>query len=200
MAEQRTDVARFFTKARRIPILIGRTHDGTKIPGGPYTLGQVITGLVLLFALWKTADLWAQFGLAGNVVIFVAVFGGAVFGVGKLPRTGRNPIFWVADFLSLATRAPGGSINGRPVRVARPHQLRHKIVAPLVGEDLVADEESGREEPQAASSAEPTPATSPQPAPAPQAAPAASRNEARPALQLTNVQRLLAGIPAKEDS
>ena len=40
--KQQTEVARFYTRSRKFPRLIGRLHDGTKIPGGPYTVTQAI--------------------------------------------------------------------------------------------------------------------------------------------------------------
>lgn len=189
-----TEVARFFTRARRIPILIGRTHDGAKLPGGPYTLAQVITALTVLFALWKTSALWARFGLVGNVVIFICVLVGAVLLAGRLPRTGRNPLSWAADFLSLATQAPGGTIGGRPVRLARPHHVHTRIVAPLEQrEDLPTDQPV---DPDAASTATPV---DPDPRPRTPAPSDPQPHEQQPA-QLTGVGRLLASATSKDHS
>ena len=37
---------KWYTRARKFPQLIGRTPDGTRIPGGPYTYTQVAAGVV----------------------------------------------------------------------------------------------------------------------------------------------------------
>ncbi len=36
------ETARFYTKSRRFPKMIGRMTDGSRIPGGPYTLTQTV--------------------------------------------------------------------------------------------------------------------------------------------------------------
>lgn len=121
--------AKFYTRARRIPILIGRLHDGTAIPGGPYTITQLAVGGGSALVMAKTTAIWAVFGLLINVVVFVAVVLGLTFLAGRLPSTGRNPIAWAADGLGLLISTPGGVQNGRAMRVARPHAVRHQIAA-----------------------------------------------------------------------
>ena len=56
--DEEREVARFYTRSRRFPKFIGRLHDGTKIPGGPYTLTQgVVLAIVLVVAL-MTQSVW----------------------------------------------------------------------------------------------------------------------------------------------
>ena len=53
--DEEREVARFYTRSRRFPKFIGRLHDGTKIPGGPYTLTQgVVLAIVLVGAVSYT--------------------------------------------------------------------------------------------------------------------------------------------------
>lgn len=119
--------ARFFTRARRVPTLIGRLHDGSKIPGGPYTLTQVVTAAVVALALWQTTALWARFGGMLNAVLFVGLVYGAAFAAGQIPTGGRNPFGWVTGVLGLTFRRRGGTRRGQVLQVSRPHRVRHRF-------------------------------------------------------------------------
>lgn len=195
---QDSRAARWYTRARRIPILIGRTSEGSKIPGGPYTLGQVIAFFAVVFGLWKTIKVWAVFDGVTNATIFIAIVVGAVYGVGKLPRSGRNPLSWTVDFAALTLRAPGGKVNGKPLPAGKPRRLRHRVVTPQLP-PLLADEPTG--EPDADVPApEPSTAQHP-PTPMPDAvAPEPAAASGRQAVQLTAVGRLLANANTQEDS
>lgn len=70
-ADEPVEVVKWYTRARRFPQLIGKLPDGRRIWGGPYTYTQVIAGAVLIVVLAKTASIWAQFGVIGNIVIGV---------------------------------------------------------------------------------------------------------------------------------
>lgn len=120
--------ARFFTRARRIPILVGRLPDGRPMPGGPYTLVQVLSGAGVGLTLSKTTVLWAHFGGLLDLVFAGCVVVGVVWGTGKLPSSGRNPFTWVLDAVSLYSTPHQGSLRGRPLRVSRPRLVRHRLV------------------------------------------------------------------------
>ena len=50
--QQPAEVIRNFTAARKFPQLIGKTPDGKRIAGGPYTLTQgIVLAIVLIGAL-----------------------------------------------------------------------------------------------------------------------------------------------------
>ena len=51
---------KWYTRARKFPQLIGRTPDGTRIPGGPYTYLQVAAGVGMAAVLAATTGLWAR--------------------------------------------------------------------------------------------------------------------------------------------
>ncbi|MFE5339734.1 hypothetical protein ACFQ80_05915 [Isoptericola sp. NPDC056578] len=195
---QDSRAARWYTRARRIPILIGRTSEGSKIPGGPYTLGQVIAFFAIVFGLWKTIKFWAVFDGVTNATIFIAIVAGAVYGMGKLPRSGRNPLSWTVDFAALTLRAPGGKVNGKPLPVSKPRRLRHRVVTPQLP-PLLADDTTG--EPEAdMPTAEPSTTQHP-PKPTPEvAAPEPAAPTGRQTVQLTAVGRLLANANTQEDS
>lgn len=120
-------VVRWYTRARRFPQLIGRTPDGARIWGGPYTITQVTAaGVMLLLGLWTTS-LWAHHGLVGNALLLGAVTHAVVFGLGKIPPGARTPLA-VAAGVWRAVSAPGsGRLGGRPVRLRPPHRVRHRV-------------------------------------------------------------------------
>jgi hypothetical protein len=88
--EKQTEVARFYTRSRRFPRLIGRLHDGTKIPGGPYTVTQGIVAAVLLALGLVTRGLWGTGTVLVEIPTVLLVAWGGAWGAGRLPTTRRN--------------------------------------------------------------------------------------------------------------
>lgn len=131
-----TETAKFYTKARRIPMLVGKLPSGGRIWGGPYTITQVGAGAVVAFALWKTAPLWAQLGGFMNIVVAVGVVVGVVWATGKLPSTGRNPIAFVMDAMNL-TSSPGRLAGGQVV-LPKPRLMTHRVMVVLPRPTTVA--------------------------------------------------------------
>ena len=122
-----TEGAKFFTLARRIPTLIGRLHDGSKIWGGPYTVTQAVAAGVVAFVLWKTSGLWGRGFWLQNVLIFGGAIWGTTFLAGRIPTGGRNPLGWIAGVLGLTFRRRGGKRRGQLLQVSRPRRVRHRI-------------------------------------------------------------------------
>lgn len=131
-----TETAKFYTKARRIPMLVGKLPSGGRIWGGPYTITQVGAGAVVAFALWKTAPLWAQLGGFMNIVVAVGVVVGVVWATGKLPSSGRNPIAFVMDAMNL-TSTPGRLAGGQ-VALPKPRLVTHRVMVVLPRPTTVA--------------------------------------------------------------
>jgi hypothetical protein len=131
-----TETAKFYTKARRIPMLVGKLPSGGRIWGGPYTITQVGAGAVAAFALWKTAPLWAQLGGFMNIVVAVGVVVGVVWATGKLPSSGRNPIAFVMDAMNL-TSSPGRLVGGQ-VALPKPRLMTHRVMVVLPRRTTVA--------------------------------------------------------------
>lgn len=140
------DVVRWYTRARRFPQLIGRTHDGTRIPGGPYTYAQFIAGFVMVFIGVNTMSVWGRFDTLTNAGLLFGVSYAAVWLIGRVPVGSRNPLSVVGGFARAINRPRLGTVRGRPPRVRRPHRVRHALV---IG--------SGGMPPPAASRAEPKP-------------------------------------------
>lgn len=122
------EVVKWFTRARRFPQLIGRTPDGARIPGGPYTVTQVVGAGIVLFAGTRTMSLWARYGLLSNAMILLSVAFAVVWGLGRIPVGSRNPLSVSTGLLRALSTPPTGRVGGRPVRLRRPHQVRHRIV------------------------------------------------------------------------
>jgi hypothetical protein len=177
--------ARFFTRARKIPILVGRLPDGQALPGGPYTLVQVLSGAGVGLVLSKTTEVWAHFGGLLDLVFAAGLVVAVIWGTGKLPNSGRNPFTWAMDAVSLYSTPRQGSLRGRALRVGRPHLVHHRLV---VLQAKPAPEPS----PEAAVSA---PALADPPA---STRPSAAAVPTGPAM--SGVARLLAGAVTREDS
>lgn len=124
-----TETAKFYTKARRIPMLVGKLPSGGRIWGGPYTITQVGAGAVVAFAMWKTAPLWAQLGGFMNMAVAVGVVVGVVWATGKLPSSGRNPVAFVMDAMNL-TSSPGRLVGGQ-VALPKPRLVTHRVMVVL---------------------------------------------------------------------
>lgn len=110
---------KWYTRARKFPQLIGRTPDGTRIPGGPYTYTQVAAGVVTAVVLAQTTWLWAHGGLILNATIFIGATVGAVFAAGKLTPGMRNPIVLASGALNLMSS--GYRLDGTAIRNPKPN-------------------------------------------------------------------------------
>lgn len=130
MAEQHVDqgeVVKYFTRARKFPMLLGRMPDGTKIPGGPYTVQQLLAAIAVLTGGSLSMGWWGIFGGIGNVVLLLGAAFGAVFVVGRIPLHGRNPFYAVAGLYRAMNAPSTGRYQGRPIRLRRPRRVRHAV-------------------------------------------------------------------------
>ncbi|MDP3893615.1 hypothetical protein [Nocardioides sp.] len=180
MSDESThDTVRWYTRARRFPQLIGRTPDGTKLPGGPYTITQAVGAGLVLFVGINTMGMWASYGLIGNTLLLLAVTYAVVFVLGRLPLGSRSPISVCTGVLRATTSPRTGKVAGRPIRLRRPHKVQHSFIValPAGGAADTGPADTAR-----------APVTVPAPEPIP----------ATPAPALTSVQALLAGYPTKE--
>ena len=196
MADDQLEVVKWYTRARRFPQLIGRTPDGTKIPGGPYTFTQVLGGAGFLVVAWKTLPVWGAFGLIGNAAVLVVATWLLIVALGRIPIGARNPISLGEGLLRALTAPAAGRVGGREVRIRRPHrartvlvvaQPRQRVPAPTVRAPAAAI-------PRAASGAAPAAYTAS--AVTPTRAGVAAGDSSRPTPTtppLTSVQRILAG-------
>ncbi|BAE45964.1 MULTISPECIES: hypothetical protein [Rhodococcus] len=141
--DNNVEVIKDFTTARKIPQLIGRTPDGKKLPFGPYTVPQAVSGAAVGAILWLLHPLWLGDNITWNVGFFVACCGGTVFVVGKLRLAGRSPAS-VAQGVKKAVFAPPEAklkINGKRVNIRAPHLVHaggYITADPRIEDQLVA--------------------------------------------------------------
>lgn len=148
MAEdpEELETVKYYTRARKFPQLLGRMPDGTKIPGGPYTVQQLIAAIAIIVIGGMTIDTWGVFGVFGNVALLFGLAFGAVFLIGRLPMNGRNPLFALLGLYRVLNAPSTGKYQGRPVKFRRPRRIRHRTavyLGPLPGTDPWAGMEPG---------------------------------------------------------
>lgn len=191
------EIVKWYTRARKFPKLIGRTPDGTKIAGGPYTITQTVgVGAVLLIGI-NTMGLWGRFDLITNSVILLGAIFGTIFFLGKIPVGARNPVAVAAGAARAITSPRRGRVAGKPIRIRRPRRVQHHVLIALPttneqereGQPPPLPESQGRDLPSLEESW--TLPTEPEPSPSSEdQVAAASTRRRRPAL--TGVQSLLA--------
>jgi hypothetical protein len=119
--DEEREVAHFYTGSRHFPKFIGRLHDGTKIPGGPYTLTQgVVLACVLILGL-TTQDLWGTGSPIVNIPLVFVVAWAAAWGAGRIPTTRRNLLSIIGSSLSAMTRQATGRYRGAALKIRAPH-------------------------------------------------------------------------------
>lgn len=196
------DIAKVYTATRRFPQLIGRTSDGARIWGGPYTYTQIFGGGAALFVLWKSMGLWSAGGGLLDWALVLSATAGVVFGLGKLPLGGRNPISMLQGVGNAVAATAPRDVGGVTIRPKRPHAVYSpvRILTPLSPEQ--ATESVGAT---AAVSATPESETAPvtpsmppevphrrRPTPAPVPAPRRHREPALAGREMSTPPRLVA--------
>ncbi|MFF4344717.1 hypothetical protein ACFY00_32955 [Kitasatospora sp. NPDC001540] len=119
-------VGRSYTRARRSPLVIGKLPGAGRLPGGPYTITQVVTMVLVFVVLITTKALWAHFG-PGNVLVMVAVPWGLAFALRYARMDGRDPARALLGVFTYASTPRAGRLAGRPVRLRRPALLDTRI-------------------------------------------------------------------------
>lgn len=126
MAEESTsaqDIAKVYTATRRFPQLIGRTSDGSRIWGGPYTYTQIFGGGAALFVLWKSMALWSAGGGLIDWALVLTATAGVVIGLGKLPLGGRNPLSMLQGVGNAVAATAPRDVGGVAIRPRPPHAV-----------------------------------------------------------------------------
>lgn len=124
--EQAPEFVKYYTRARKFPQLLGRFPDGTKIPGGPYTVQQLLAGVGIIAFGSMTMGIWGVFGGLGNVVVLIMTSVGVMFLIGRLPMNGRNPLFAAMGFVRASSAPRGGRYQGRPIKIRGPRHVTHR--------------------------------------------------------------------------
>lgn len=129
---QYSETIRNFTAARRFPQLIGKTPDGKRIAGGPYTMTQFVGGGLLILGLYFTYGIWFHLlGLTGSVTFVLVVVVGGVIALGRIRPGGRSPLS-VAHGLLNASRGSTQGVTTADVsrmRAPRPQGRAREVRA-----------------------------------------------------------------------
>lgn len=119
--DERGEVARFYTRSRRFPKVIGRLHDGTRIPGGPYTITQaVVGGIVVMIALTTRAQ-WGTGTIIVDLPLCLLIAWGAAWGAGRIPITRRNLVSVIVGGVTAVLRPFEGRYKEQTFRLRPPH-------------------------------------------------------------------------------
>lgn len=136
---------RYHTEGRRQPQIIGKDSSGKKLPGGPYTIYQVL-GVVLIPALmvWLM-PMWAG-ALAPVAAWLVVIPAVTITGVWLLgiPDFTRNPLFTAASGVALVMTP-----SRRPWKIDRvpaERVLRTVQLPPQLEDERVEEREPSVEE------------------------------------------------------
>lgn len=127
---QSESVVRYYTRSRRIRQLIGSLPDGTRIPGGPYTIPQVLGGFSVIGLGAATMSIWGagMNALLRPSLLFVAAYG-AMWGLGRLRLGNRSPLALTLGAVAALRSPRSGRYDGRPVALrVRPTHLTHRAV------------------------------------------------------------------------
>ncbi|MEU5421117.1 hypothetical protein [Streptomyces sp. NPDC020667] len=187
-----------YTRARKHPLVIGKLPGAGRLPGGPYTITQIVTMVVTFGVLIMTRELWAHFGF-GNFLVLVAFPWGLAWVLRYARMDGRDPARALRSLLIYLSAPAGGRLSGRPQRTARPRlatgsctiHVRALDAAPA--EQPAAAVQPAVQPAPAGRGPEVRPVAATAPAPAPAAVPATGVGTA-PVSPRTHLQALLASL------
>ncbi len=132
MSDEPYEVARWYRTTKYAKVM-GRFLDGTKIPGGPYSMTQGVVGAFALFLVLQTAALWSQ----GNILIDIPLGVAMVWAPAKLAgyiRVGnRNPALLLIGLYRATTTPSQGRYNNEPYQAKTPHRVRGRVITDIPG-------------------------------------------------------------------
>lgn len=108
-----------YTRARRHPLVIGKLPGAGRLPGGPYTITQVMTMVLTFGLLVMTKDLWAHFGVM-NFLLMVLLPWGLAWVLRYARLDGRDPARAVRSLFIYSSTPAQGRLAGKPMRAVRP--------------------------------------------------------------------------------
>lgn len=119
-----TETVKVYTPVKRVPIMIGKAQNGQKLPFGPYTLPQIVAGIVLI-VFTAVLAMALPVNPAVTAITGVCVMVVVVFTVGLVPYTGvrlTSRILWIGRLILV--RAPV-SASGMPVTAESARQTMY---------------------------------------------------------------------------
>ncbi|WP_331729377.1 conjugal transfer protein (plasmid) [Streptomyces avidinii] len=173
-----------YTRARKHPLVIGKLPGAGRLPGGPYTITQVMTMVCSFGLLVMTRDLWAHFG-AMNFIVMALIPWGLAWVLRYARLDGRDPARAVRSLLIYSSTPAQGRLAGKPQRVARPRLATATCTVRVRSAERPAP---------AAAAAKPAPAPALAPARKARPAPVPAAAAAGRAVPKTGLQALLASL------
>lgn len=133
--ETEPDRLRWYTRARRIPKLIGKTASGEHLPGGPYTVTQFVGGALVLVGMNFTRPLWGGNGL-GDYLVIALVATVVVIALKFVRTAGRNPALVIAGRAAGIIAPSYGRQGGAPIKTPRGQKLASRVNVDLAPASL----------------------------------------------------------------
>lgn len=112
MSENQSETGKFYTASRNFQQVIGTFHDGTAIPGGPYTVTQFVVGFAVLAGGFLTRSVWPIHWFPYALLV-VTLAWGVVWVTGKLPTSRRSPLNTLNSISDLLKTSRYGTVGGR---------------------------------------------------------------------------------------
>jgi hypothetical protein len=197
-ADEEQLIGHSYTRARKHPLVIGKLPGAGRLPGGPYTITQVVTMVATFLLLVITKSLWAHFG-ALDVIVMIALPWGLAWVLRYARLDGRDPARALRSLLLYASTPLDSRLSARP-QGARPQLVRgmctvHVRAAARTAEPDLAPALVPTPAPRPAPSARPARPAPAQAVPAAAPIPAAARLDAAAAPPArTGLQSLLASL------
>lgn len=132
------EIARFYTKSRRFPKLIGRFRDGTKLPGGPYTVAQLGFAVAIFVVAIMTKNQWGTGSILLDGPLAAAAAAGGGWLAGRIPPTRRNLVYVIAGGIGAILRPAGGRYLDRTLSFRPPHGVTSRTDILDVGEIIAS--------------------------------------------------------------
>lgn len=120
-------VLKWYTAARRIPRLIGKAPGGGHYWGGPYTITQVLGGVIVLLAGVFTEDVWGGWGWLTDKIILFAVAAATTLALRMVKPGGRNPLSAGLALLGSLSSPSWGAYRGRALKPSPARRVHQQI-------------------------------------------------------------------------
>lgn len=121
------EILRWYTRALRIPRLIGKLPSGERIKGGPYRQSQVVGAGAILVVGEQTMRWWGHWGFFGNWAALLLAAAAVGIATKYVPIGTVTPLVMAGGALGQASRVRSGLWCGHRVQLPRQSRLRSRV-------------------------------------------------------------------------